>query len=67
MLDAATAGLARFPDARTALIVADAGSSDATRALASHPLVRSLDVAENLYREMAHAHRDHLPDRLVPA
>ena len=34
VLAAATAGLARFPDARAALIVADAGSSDATRALA---------------------------------
>ena len=45
----------------------DGDHRDATRALASHPLVRSLDVAENLYREMAHAHRDHLPDRLVPA
>lgn len=39
---------------------------DATKALASHPLVRSLDVAERLYAEMAHAHRNHLPGRLVP-
>ena len=37
----------------------DAG--DGVRALAAHPLVRSLDVAERLYAEMAHAHRDHLP------
>jgi 6-phospho-beta-glucosidase len=40
---------------------------DAVRALASHPLVRSLEGAESLYAEMAHAHRDHLPDRLLPA
>jgi 6-phospho-beta-glucosidase len=40
---------------------------DAVQALASHPLVRSLDVAEQLYADMAHAHRDHLPERLVPA
>lgn len=39
----------------------------AMRALASHPLVRSLDVADALYRDMAHAHRDYLPSRLVPA
>jgi 6-phospho-beta-glucosidase len=37
------------------------------RALASHPLVRSLDVADALYRDMAHAHRDDLPSRLLPA
>ena len=40
---------------------------DAVRALAAHPLVRSLELAETLYAEMAAAHRDHLPDRLVPA
>jgi 6-phospho-beta-glucosidase len=40
---------------------------DAVRALAAHPLVRSVDLAERLYREMAAAHRAHLPDRLVPA
>jgi 6-phospho-beta-glucosidase len=39
----------------------------AMRALASHPLVRSLQVADALYSEMAHAHRAYLPDRLVPA
>jgi 6-phospho-beta-glucosidase len=39
---------------------------DAIRALAAHPLVRSLDLAETLYAELAAAHRDHLPDRLVP-
>jgi 6-phospho-beta-glucosidase len=40
---------------------------DAVRALAAHPLVRSVDLAEELYAELAHAHREHLPDRLVPA
>jgi 6-phospho-beta-glucosidase len=44
----------------------DGDHRDATRALASNPLVRSLDVAERMYREMAHAHRAYLPDRLVP-
>jgi 6-phospho-beta-glucosidase len=44
----------------------DGDDRDAVRALASHPLVRSLEVAESLYAEMAHAHRDHLPDRLLP-
>ncbi len=39
---------------------------EATQALASHPLVRSVDVAEKMYVDMAHAHREHLPDRLVP-
>lgn len=45
----------------------DGDHHDAVRALASHPLVRSIEVAETLYREMAHAHRAQLPDRLVPA
>ena len=40
---------------------------DAVRALAAHPLVRSLELAETLYAEMAAAHRHHLPARLVPA
>jgi 6-phospho-beta-glucosidase len=40
---------------------------DAVRALAAHPLVRSIDLAERLYGEMAAAHRDRLPERLVPA
>lgn len=40
---------------------------DAMRALAAHPLVRSIDVAETLYAEMADAHRAHLPARLIPA
>ena len=42
-------------------------SHEAVQALASHPLVRSIDKAERLYAEMAHAHRDHLPERLLPA
>jgi 6-phospho-beta-glucosidase len=40
---------------------------DAVRALTAHPLVRSIDVAEELYAEMAAAHRAHLPARLMPA
>jgi 6-phospho-beta-glucosidase len=40
---------------------------DAVRALAAHPLVRSIDLAERLYAELAAAHREHLPARLVPA
>jgi 6-phospho-beta-glucosidase len=40
---------------------------DAVRALAAHPLVRSIDTAERLYAEMAAAHAQHLPERLVPA
>jgi 6-phospho-beta-glucosidase len=40
---------------------------DAVRALAAHPLVRSIDLAEQLYAEMAAAHRASLPERLVPA
>ena len=43
------------------------GYREATQALASHPLVRSIDVAERMYAAMARAHRDHLPDRLIPA
>jgi 6-phospho-beta-glucosidase len=39
---------------------------DGVRALAAHPLVRSIDLAERLYGEMAAAHRDYLPARLVP-
>ncbi len=38
---------------------------DAIRALASNPLCFSLDVAETLYNELAAAHRDYLPDRLL--
>lgn len=38
---------------------------DAVAALTSHPLVGSLTLAENLYDEMAAAHRAHLPERLL--
>jgi 6-phospho-beta-glucosidase len=41
-------------------------AQDGVRALAAHPLVRSLDVAERLYGRMAEAHRAHLPERLLP-
>jgi 6-phospho-beta-glucosidase len=40
---------------------------DAVRALTAHPLVRSIELAEQLYGEMAAAHRAHLPARLLPA
>lgn len=38
---------------------------DGVRALTSHPLVGSLPLSETLYGEMAAAHRDFLPARLV--
>ena len=38
---------------------------DGIRALLSNPLVRELDVAERMYDEMAHAHRELLPERLL--
>jgi 6-phospho-beta-glucosidase len=38
---------------------------DAIRALASNPLVLSLNKAETLYDEMSHAHRAYLPKRLL--
>jgi 6-phospho-beta-glucosidase len=34
-------------------------------ALTSNPLVGSLSLAERLYDEMAAAHREHLPPRLL--
>lgn len=37
----------------------------AIQALASHPFVHSLDKAERIYDEMAAAHRDYLPERLL--
>lgn len=40
---------------------------DGVRALAAHPLVPSLGIAERLYAEMAQAHADHLPERLLPS
>ena len=41
-------------------------AADGVRALAAHPLVRSLPVAEELYADLAFAHRAHLPERLLP-
>ncbi len=41
-------------------------AADGVRALAAHPLVPTLTVAEELYAELAHAHAAHLPARLVP-
>jgi 6-phospho-beta-glucosidase len=38
---------------------------EAVQALASHPLVFSLPLAETLYDEMAAAHRRYLPERLL--
>jgi 6-phospho-beta-glucosidase len=43
----------------------DGTADDGVRALAAHPLVRSLDTAERLYADMAFAHRAHLPERLL--
>jgi 6-phospho-beta-glucosidase len=39
--------------------------ADGIRALAANPMVPTLAVAEELYDEMAHAHRDYLPERLL--
>ena len=41
------------------------GRREGIWALASHPLVPSLPLAETLYDEMAAAHREHLPARLL--
>jgi 6-phospho-beta-glucosidase len=41
-------------------------AADGVRALAAHPLVPSLPVAEELYTEMAYAHAQYLPKRLIP-
>ena len=38
---------------------------DAIRALASHPLVFSLNKAEAIYDELAAVHKDYLPERLL--
>lgn len=43
----------------------DGDAADGVRALAAHPLVRSVDAAEKIYGEMSQAHRDYLPERLV--
>ena len=40
---------------------------DAIHALAAHPLMVDLDRTERVYDELAHAHREHLPARLLPA
>lgn len=39
--------------------------ADGIRALAANPMVPTLAVAEELYGEMAHAHRAYLPERLL--
>jgi 6-phospho-beta-glucosidase len=39
---------------------------DAVQALSAHPLVRSIDLAERLYAEMADAHRAQLPGGWSP-
>jgi len=41
------------------------GRRDAIAALTSHPLVGSLSLAERIYADMAAAHRDWLPERLL--
>ena len=43
----------------------DGTRADAVRALAAHPFVPTLPVAEELYDELAHANRDFLPERLL--
>lgn len=43
----------------------DGTRQDAIQALASHPLVFSLPLAETIYDEMAAAHRQYLPERLL--
>lgn len=49
----------------TADVAWSGGRREAIQALAANPLVPSLPVAEALFGEMAAAHRDHLPARLV--
>jgi len=39
---------------------------DGIRALVANPLVRTIEKANALYYELASAHRDHLPTRLIP-
>jgi 6-phospho-beta-glucosidase len=39
---------------------------DAIHALAAHPLMIDLDRTERVYDELATAHREHLPARLLP-
>jgi 6-phospho-beta-glucosidase len=67
-LPAGARGLIEMLGAYQALTAEAAWSGtrrEAVVALASHPLVVSLDLAERLYDEMAAAHRAHLPDRLL--
>lgn len=62
------AGLVRMLGEYQALTAEAAWSGsrrDAIRALASHPLVFSLNTAEALYSEMAAAHQALLPERLL--
>ena len=67
-LPAETRGLIEALGAYQALAAEAAwsgGRRDAVAALTSHPLVGDLDLAERLYDEMAAAHRDLLPERLL--
>jgi len=51
---------------RLAAIAAwDGSRADAVRALAAHPFVPTLAVAEELYDDLAHANAAYLPDRLL--
>jgi 6-phospho-beta-glucosidase len=63
-----TAGLVKMLGEYQALAAEAAWSGtrrDAIQALASHPLVFSLPLAETIYDEMAAAHRQYLPERLL--
>jgi 6-phospho-beta-glucosidase len=67
-LSGATRGLIEMLGAYQALAAEAAWSGrrrDAVVALASNPLVVSLDLAERLYDAMAAAHRAYLPERLL--
>lgn len=51
---------------RLAAVAAWEGTrADAVRALAAHPFVPTLPVAEELYDDLAHANRAYLPERLL--
>jgi 6-phospho-beta-glucosidase len=61
-------GLVKMPGEYQALAAEAAWSGnrrDALRALASNPLVFSLHKAEEIYSEMAAAHHQYLPERLL--
>jgi 6-phospho-beta-glucosidase len=67
-LPPATRGLIEALGAYQALTAEAAWSGtrrDAIAALAAHPLVVSLPLAERIYDDMAAAHRAHLPARLL--